>query len=519
MGALSMKKDIPYSTDLDRRPPHTYQEFLTRAQGFINAEEAKKALKSKATTPAKKEVRQASSQNNGKKRRGPPQVQAEQRYNPALSSRAGNASTSQGENKRPKTQRYDAYTPLTIGIEDVYHEISHLQVLRRPPPLKSDPARRNQNKYCRFHGESGHTIAECYDLRDEVERLIREGRLSEYRADRRNNNNRRNSDRRDEQRHDNPPEPVSVIRTIFGGPYLRGTSRRAQKEYAKEAKEKFSQRVMNVSGREAKAARYEDAEITFLEADVRGVHFPQSDALVVEAMIGNHTVCRILVNNGSSVDILYANCLDKMGIPRTRLQNSAQPLYGFTGDSVIPEGAIELPMTIGDRPHTSIVISKFLVVKGGDQYNAFIGRPTLRALRAVTSIYHQVMKFPTPTGIGKARGNQYESRLTYSETVRHYAEPTQVSERLDEFLKGSLDVFAWTHEDMEGISPGVMCHRLNVDQKFLRKRQKRRPMNAERSEALREEVDKLITNNFIREVLYPEWVSNPVLVKKPNGEW
>ncbi|XP_024024070.1 uncharacterized protein LOC112092340 [Morus notabilis] len=159
MGALSsMKKDIPYSTDLDRRPPHTYQEFLTRAQGFINAEEAKKALKSKAATPAKEEVGQASSQNNGKKRRGP-QVQAEPRYNPAPSNRGGNASTSQGETKRPKPQWYNAYTPLSMGIEDVYHEIRHLQVLRRLPPLKSDPARRNQNKYCRFHGESGHTTA------------------------------------------------------------------------------------------------------------------------------------------------------------------------------------------------------------------------------------------------------------------------------------------------------------------------------------------------------------------------
>ena len=62
MGALSsMKKDIPYSIDLDRRPPHTYQEFLTRAHGFINTEEAKKALKSKAATPVKEEVGQPSS--------------------------------------------------------------------------------------------------------------------------------------------------------------------------------------------------------------------------------------------------------------------------------------------------------------------------------------------------------------------------------------------------------------------------------------------------------------------------
>ena len=75
MGALSsMKKDIPYSTDLDRRPPQTYQEFLARAQGFINAEEAKRALKSKVVVPTKEEAGQSSNEQNGKKRRGTPQV-------------------------------------------------------------------------------------------------------------------------------------------------------------------------------------------------------------------------------------------------------------------------------------------------------------------------------------------------------------------------------------------------------------------------------------------------------------
>ncbi|EXB53021.1 Transposon Ty3-I Gag-Pol polyprotein [Morus notabilis] len=44
-------------------------------------------------------------------------------------------------------------------------------------------------------------------------------------------------------------------------------------------------------------------------------------------------------------------------------------------------------------------------------------------------------------------------------------------------------------------------------------------MNPERYEALKEEVDKLISNGFIREAHYPSWVSNPVLVTKPNGMW
>ncbi|XP_024025271.1 uncharacterized protein LOC112092707 [Morus notabilis] len=255
MGALSsIKKDITYNTDLNRRPPQTYQEFMARAQGFINAEETKKALKSKVVVPTKEEVGQSSQQSNNKKRQGNPQVQVELRYNPAPNNRDVNASTGQGDTKRAKPQKYDTYTLLTIGIEDVYHEINHLQVLRCPPPLKSDPARRNQNKYCRFHGDSGHMTSECFDLKDEVERLIPKGW---------GNSNQRNNDRREDQRQFQPPEPVGVIRMIFGGPYLGGASRRAQKEYAREAKEKFNRRIMSVSGKESKAAKFEEAEITF----------------------------------------------------------------------------------------------------------------------------------------------------------------------------------------------------------------------------------------------------------------
>ena len=103
--------------------------------------------------------------------------------NPVSNNRGNNTSTGQRDTKWSMLQKYDAYTALTMGIEDVYLEINHLQVLRRLPPLKSDPAQRNQSKYCRFYDESGYTTTECFDLKDEIERLIRERRLNEYRAD------------------------------------------------------------------------------------------------------------------------------------------------------------------------------------------------------------------------------------------------------------------------------------------------------------------------------------------------
>ncbi|XP_024022147.1 uncharacterized protein LOC112091828 [Morus notabilis] len=103
MGAISsMKKDIPYSTDLDWRPPQTYEEFLVRAQGFINAEAAKNALKSKVVALTKEEARQPSHQNNNKKRRGNPQVQMEQRYNSTPNNKGGNVLARQEDTKRAK---------------------------------------------------------------------------------------------------------------------------------------------------------------------------------------------------------------------------------------------------------------------------------------------------------------------------------------------------------------------------------------------------------------------------------
>ncbi|XP_024029735.1 uncharacterized protein LOC112094037 [Morus notabilis] len=289
-----------------------------------------------------------------------------------------------------------------------------------------------------------------------------------------------------------------------------------------------------------KITKFSGTDVSFTEEDANGVHFPHNDALVVEAVIGNHTVCRILVDNGSSVDILYSDCLEKMGIPKEQLETTSQSLYRFTRDSVIPQGTIRLPITAGEKPRHATTMANCMVIKGGSQYSAVIGQPTLQALKAITFIYHQNVKFPIPNGVGEIKSNQYESIVAYSDAIRGYNQPgkLKVDQQdparilkigsdlpsalrigIEEFRKKNLDVFAWTHADMEGIDSQVMCHALNVVLTYPSKRQKCQPMNPERYEALKEEVDKLINNSFIREAHYPKWVSNPVLVKKPNGAW
>ena len=72
---------------------------------------------------------------------------------------------------------------------------------------------------------------------------------------------------------------------------------------------------------------------------------------------------------------------------------------------------------------------------------------------------------------------------------------------------------------MGGIDPAIITHRLNVSPSFKPIKQKRRSFALERQKAINEEVGKLLQVGAIREVEYPEWLANVVLVKKANDKW
>ena len=82
-----------------------------------------------------------------------------------------------------------------------------------------------------------------------------------------------------------------------------------------------------------------------------------------------------------------------------------------------------------------------------------------------------------------------------------------------------MEVFAWKQEDMGGVDPAVITHKLNVNPSFKPVKQKRRSFAPERKKEINEEVGKLLQAKPIREVEYPAWLANVVLVKKANGKW
>jgi hypothetical protein len=97
--------------------------------------------------------------------------------------------------------------------------------------------------------------------------------------------------------------------------------------------------------------------------------------------------------------------------------------------------------------------------------------------------------------------------------------PIVIREELESFLRSNSNVFTWTHEDMFGIDPSVIAHQLNVDKSTKSIKQKRKSFTPKRNQAAANEVEKLLQVDFIREVHYPEWLANVVLVRKSSRKW
>jgi hypothetical protein len=86
-------------------------------------------------------------------------------------------------------------------------------------------------------------------------------------------------------------------------------------------------------------------------------------------------------------------------------------------------------------------------------------------------------------------------------------------------LKENMDVFARTHQDIPGIDPAVITHKLNADPSARPVRQKPRFISAKRSKAIAAKVEKLKQANFIKDVRFSSWVSNVLMVRKYDDKW
>ncbi|GFS41820.1 hypothetical protein Acr_00g0076520 [Actinidia rufa] len=252
--------------------------------------------------------------------------------------------------------------PLNAPVAQVLSEIKHEEFVKWPRKIKTDPQKKNRNKYCEFHRDHGHNTEDCFQLKEQIADLIKRGYLRKYVATRPPPNS-------PERRYGDNRPTASDIQTIHGGFGSGGYSTSSRKKHARSALRPAEEEIYNLS------LSYvgDQTPITFNNDNLRGLHLPHDDALVVSAVIANFNVQRILIDNGSSADILFISVFEKMKIGLDKLHPFHTPLIGFGGNTTHPLGWINLPITLGTEPHQITVWQDFIVVDCPSPYNAILG--------------------------------------------------------------------------------------------------------------------------------------------------
>ena len=140
---------------------------------------------------------------------------------------------------------------------------------------------------------------------------------------------------------------------------------------------------------------------------------PHDDALVVTARINSFIVNRVLVDQGSEVEVMYPNLFRGLGLKNEYLSKYDTPLVGFDGQMVVLKGQISLPVNVEGKE----VMVTFIVVNSFSPYTAILRRPWIHAMGAISSTLHVKVKFHIKHGIATVKGNQQVARQCLVATI------------------------------------------------------------------------------------------------------
>ena len=162
------------------------------------------------------------------------------------------------------------FTPLVIPVDKILVQIKDEHYLKWPRPLHSSPNVRDKKKYCRFHKDHGHYTEDCRDLNEQIEELIRKGKLQRFVKKGEPNKSRDDnkdkceaSPREEDLTSQRLPSVIEEIKTIVGGPSTGGSF--------KSLKQSYQRQVNKIHKIPHLKQRRMDKDMFFSEKDAREV--------------------------------------------------------------------------------------------------------------------------------------------------------------------------------------------------------------------------------------------------------
>jgi hypothetical protein len=167
---------------------------------------------------------------------------------------------------------------------------------------------------------------------------------------------------------------------------------------------------------------WSDKPITFDQGDHPDcVPSPGRYPLIVDPVIGNTRLTKVLMDGGSSLNIIYAETLGLLEIDLSTIQVGAAPFHGIVpGKRVLPLGQLDLPVCFGTPSNIQKETLTFEVVGFRGTYHAVLGRPCYAKFMAVPNYTYLKLKMSGPNGVitvGSTYRHAYECDVEYAEAL------------------------------------------------------------------------------------------------------
>ncbi|XP_047180350.1 uncharacterized protein LOC124847012 [Vigna umbellata] len=296
----------------------------------------------------------------------------------------------------------------------VLEEALNADLIKVRPSWSSPKA--DGTKHCTYHLNIGHNTEDCTVLKDKVEELIRAGHLRRFvkeerkvrspprrsRVERSDRREDRRPDRRRSRSRSHDRSLRGTINTISGG-FAGGSLASARKRNLRELK---SVHMVDVRKRSM-------PPITFTDEDFHAPDPNEDEPMVITVVIARYSVGKVLVDQGSSVNILYWKTFQQMDISEDLIAPYNEQIVGFSWERVDTRGYVDLRTCLGTE-RSKEVKTRFLLVDANTSYNVLLGRPCLNAFGAIVSTPHLTLKFLLDSGsICTVRSDQRIARECY----------------------------------------------------------------------------------------------------------